>query len=44
MWIKPRPQPLPSQTAAQRITASQGAAAIIEQFVMALPEQDETQA
>jgi len=33
-----------SQTTAQRITASQVAAAIIEQFVMALPEQDETQA
>jgi hypothetical protein len=32
------------QTTAQSITASQVAAAIIEQFVMALPEQDETQA
>lgn len=33
-----------SQTTAQRVTASQAAAAIIEQFVMALPQQDETQA
>jgi hypothetical protein len=31
-----------SQTIAQRVTASQVAAAIIEQFVMALPQQDET--
>jgi hypothetical protein len=33
-----------SQTTTQRVTASQVAAAIIEQFVMALPKQDETQA
>ncbi len=32
-----------SQTTAQRVTASQVAAAIIEQFVIALPQQDETQ-
>ena len=32
-----------AQTASQHVTASQVAAAIIEQFVAALPSQDETQ-
>ena len=32
-----------TQTTSQRVTASQVAAAIIEQFVAALPQQDKTQ-